>query len=92
MFCHVSTRHSVWMLRWDDIFFQIYTTGLDVITYPGTGARHLARNMQFSALTQRGVLFVAALSSALAGAQLTHVILKPDTRIPEYKPRGSNCD
>ena len=33
--------------------------------------------MQFSALTQRGVLFVAALSSALAGAQLTHVILKP---------------
>ena len=43
--------------------------------------------MRLSALTQRAVLTAAALASALAGAQLTHVVLKPDTRIPEYKPK-----
>lgn len=30
---------------------------------------------------QRAFLTAAAVASALAGAQLTHVIMKPDTRI-----------
>ena len=42
---------------------------------------------QMGALMQRAVLTAAALGSALAGAQLTHFVLKPDTRIPEYKPK-----
>ena len=35
---------------------------------------------------QGAVLLIAAVGSALAGAQAVHVIVKPDTSIPTYTP------
>ena len=53
----------------------------------GLAAQSSGSTVQHVVRLQRAVLTVAALGSALAGAQLTHSVLEPDTRIPKTSLR-----
>lgn len=83
---HITTGNLTQILLWK---FRSRLLKLALVPKSEVPRKGLASKWQYQmgALMQRAVLTAAALGSALAGAQLTHFVLKPDTRIPEYKPK-----